>query len=231
MSPPRPESRHAAFTLVELLTVAALVALLAGIAVGALRGGKGRAAQARARSELAALTNALEEFKRHYGDYPQLGDFASIGNLTPANTTGGPGTGTSQAKLFNCLTGVFGPRGFTAADRVNGPSLLDVGRFVVNPAQLAATFQVPVVPGAGQAPVKTEQNAGLLDPWGRYYVYYYKSARAPGNWQAPAYVLYSAGPPLPPPLATTTPAPIATNTGLPVAVSANTAGYLFATPL
>ncbi|MBI5768966.1 MAG: prepilin-type N-terminal cleavage/methylation domain-containing protein [Verrucomicrobia bacterium] len=182
-----------AFSLVELLAVMAVMAILGSFAIGAVKGAKQRAALARARGELAALGNALEEFKRIYGDYPQLYDFPQIALLTPTSTTTGPGVGTAQAKLFNCLTGVFGPRAFNSPDRVNGPNLLDVGRFTVQGTP-ATNFLVPTVPSPGQPPVKVEQNLALLDPWGRYYVYYYKSSRNPALWQAPSYILYSAGP-------------------------------------
>lgn len=182
-------------TLVELLTVMAIVALLATIAVGTIRGVKQRANIARAKSDLAALATALEGYKRHYGEYPHLGppDFNQA-TLLPASTTAGPGMQTVQAKLFNALTGVFGPRAFGNANRVSGPNFLDVGRLALNPATLAITFQVPVVPGPNQPPVKQEQNVGILDPWDRYYVYYYKSSRNPNQWQATGYLLYSVGP-------------------------------------
>jgi hypothetical protein len=97
----------------------------------------------------------------------------------------------AQAKLFNALTGVFGARGFTNADRLNGPNLLDVGKFTVNGA-LMTNFLVPVS-NTPNPPSKPEQNVSLLDPWGRRYLYYYKNARTPNAWQATGYVLYSAG--------------------------------------
>lgn len=173
----------------------AVIALLATMTVGAIRGVKRRAEIGRARSDLATLATALEEYRRIYGEFPHLGppDYNQA-TLMPASTTAGPGTGTVQAKLFNALTGVYGPRAFNNANRVSGPNLLDVGRFSRQPATLAVTFQVPIVPGPGQPPVKQEQNVGLLDPWGRYYVYYYKSSRNPNNWQATGYILYSVGP-------------------------------------
>jgi prepilin-type N-terminal cleavage/methylation domain-containing protein len=179
------------FTLLELLTVIAVVAILATFGIGAIRGAKERANIARARAELAALATALEEFKRIYGDYPQTGEFGQA-PATPTSDTSGPGLQTAQSKLFNCLTGVFGPRAFTNSDRLNGPNLLDVGKFTLNPTTLPITF-LTAVSNAPNPPTKVEQNACLLDPWGRRYCYYYKSARAPAQWQATGYVLYSAG--------------------------------------
>ena len=179
-----------AFTLVELLTVIAVIAILPTIGLGSIRGVKERANIARARSELVALVTALEEFKRLYGDYPQTGEFTQA-PATPTLETTGPGTQTAQAKLFNALTGVYGPRGFGNSDRLNGPNLLDVGKFKLN-GTLTNQFLVPIS-NAPNPPSKQEQNVCLLDPWGRRYLYYYKNARNPNQWQATGYVLYSAG--------------------------------------
>ncbi|MSU22925.1 MAG: prepilin-type N-terminal cleavage/methylation domain-containing protein [Opitutus sp.] len=191
MPPARRDRRPPGFTLIELVTVMAIIAILAAFSFGAVKGAQQRAALARAKSNLAALGTALEEYKRHYGDYPQLAEFAQAA-LTPTSTTTGPGITTAQAKLFNCLTGVFGPRVFTNDGRLNGPNLLDIGKFSLN-GTLTATFQV-VSTSPPKPPFKQEQNISLLDPWGRRYLYYYKNARVPALWQAPGYVLYSTGP-------------------------------------
>jgi prepilin-type N-terminal cleavage/methylation domain-containing protein len=191
------------FTLVELLTAIAIIAILSTITIGGVRGAKQRTNIGRARSDLAALATALEEFKRFYGDYPQTGEFQQA----PATPTGqsatmpngaGPGVNFAQTKLFNSLTGVFGARAFTSADRLNGPNfmppqLMDVPHLNgISSTGLPANFLVPVS-NAPNPPAKVEQNFCLLDPWGRRYLYYYKNARTPNGWQASGYVLYSAG--------------------------------------
>lgn len=195
------------FTLVELLTVIAVLAILTAFSLGAVRGARNRASLARARADLAAFATALEEYKRLYGDYPQLGEFGQA----PATPTGqsttlpngtAPGGNTAQVKLFNCLAGVYGPkpdeRGSWA--RMNGvnllpPQFLDEKHLNGLNIQsgLPANFLVPVS-NAPNPPSKAEQNFCVLDPWGRRYLYYYKTARTPTNWQASGYVLYSAGP-------------------------------------
>lgn len=200
----------AAFTLVELLAVMAVILLLAGIAIGSITGARQRASIARARGELAAIAGALEEFKRLYGDYPELGEFAQAA-ATPTSTTTGPGTTSAQAKLFNCLTGVFGAKAFTTSDRLSGPVLLDIGKFSALNGTLASNFLVPTA-NASAPPAKSEQNVCLLDPWGRRYLYYYKNARNPTAWQATGYVLYSAGPTVA--ANGTQTAPITVNTGV-----------------
>jgi type II secretory pathway pseudopilin PulG len=192
----RPSRRTSAATLIELLTVMSVLAVLAAIAIGTLVGLQQRGALARSRSELAALAAALEEFKRHYGDYPQLGEFAHAA-LVPASATAGPGTATAEARLFNCLTGVFGPRAFATTDRISGPNFLEGSRFLETSSGLlngavTATFLVPAA-NADRPPSRTEQNVSLVDPWGRRYLYYYKDRRNPAAWQAPGYLLFSVG--------------------------------------
>ena len=231
-APARQPAGRAAFTLLELLTVIAVIAILCAISFGALRGAKERSNIARARGELAALVAALEEFRRLYGDYPQTGEFMQA----PATPTGqsaalpngsGPGLNTAQAKLFNALTGVFGARGFSNSDRLNGPNLLEVGKFTLN-GSLTNQFLVPVS-NTPNPPSKPEQNVSLLDPWGRRYLYYYKNARSANAWQATGYVLYSAGRTVAA-NGTQTP-PIAVNTGLMLATqSAEMADNIYANP-
>jgi prepilin-type N-terminal cleavage/methylation domain-containing protein len=79
MPPDRPDSqRLRAFTLIELLTVIAILAVLGGLAIGSSQGAKQRSLSAQARAELAQLAQELENFKRRHGDYPrQLGALAS----------------------------------------------------------------------------------------------------------------------------------------------------------
>ncbi len=162
----------------------AIIVLLAGFAVVGIIGAKQRAAVARSKAELALLAAALENYKRHYGDYPQTGGAAQA----PLAPTALIGTTTAQALLFNALTGVYAPTNFTT--RINGPSLIDVSRFSLEAALTAATFAVPT----GSPPAKTVVANSFLDPWGNRYLYYYKNPRNTANWLAPGYVLYSAGP-------------------------------------
>lgn len=82
------------FTLFELLTVIAIIALISAAALGggqyAIENGK----RLRAQSELAALSVALESYKREFGDYPQTANAAEflqalVGKRSPigASTT------------------------------------------------------------------------------------------------------------------------------------------------
>ncbi len=185
----RPHRRSHAFTLLELLTVVAILALLAAISFGVIRSTKQRANTARAKAELALLSQALEDYKRHYGDYPQTGPSAA----NPQRVTGtvGPGANTAQARLFNALIGVYGPSNFNT--RLNGPFLVDITKLTVEVPLNNAAFAV----ASGSPPAKQAVNNAFLDPWGNRYLYFYKVATVPGRpavWTAPSFVLYSTGP-------------------------------------
>ncbi len=170
--------------MIELLLVAGIIVTLAGFAVAGIIGAKQRAAIARSKAELALLAQALEDYKRHYGDYPQTGAAAQA-TLTPTALIGGT---TAQALLFNALTGVYAPTNFGA--RINGPTFVDVSKFKVEGTLVATTFAVPT----GTPPAKPLVQSSLIDPWGNRYLYYYKNPRNAATWRAPSYVLYSAGP-------------------------------------
>ena len=165
-----PKSR-AGFTLAEILITIALVALLMAVTIPMLQGVQERVAFARARSELARIAQALEQYRRTYGDYPQTGDFPEA-----APTRDDPLVANrAQSKLFNALTGVFGPVALTASDRLNGPEFIDASALTVEAPEEAVSR-----PEDRQA--RPEVAAALLDPWGRRYLYYYKRASAALAW-------------------------------------------------
>jgi prepilin-type N-terminal cleavage/methylation domain-containing protein len=174
---------RAGFTLAEILITIALVALLMAVTVPMLQGVQERVAFACARSELARIAQALEQYRRTYGDYPQTGDFPEA-----APTRDDPLIANrAQSKLFNALTGVFGPVALTASDRLKGPEFIDASALTVEAPEEAVSR-----PEDRQA--RPEVAAALLDPWGRRYLYYYKRASAALAWTASSYWLYSAGP-------------------------------------
>lgn len=193
-----------AFTLIELLIVIAIIAILIGLTLGLVQGAKQRATIARAKSELAHLAQALEDYKRHYGDYPQTGSSAANSQRVTIGANGlsaGPGINTVQALFFNALIGVYGPvlnptQGVRTA--LNGPVLADVNLLSLEipfssstqtTTNLRATFAVP----AGVPPVKTVLNNSFVDPWGNRYMYFYK--RTPtAAWTPSTYILFSTGP-------------------------------------
>lgn len=68
--------QHKGFTIVELLTVMAVIALLIGLLVPALALVKDRAKDIQQRAQFHAVSSGLEMFKADFGDYPESNDNA-----------------------------------------------------------------------------------------------------------------------------------------------------------
>jgi general secretion pathway protein G len=107
LAPPGANRTRAAFTLLELLSVLTVIALLAGLVLGAGRRAVETGKIARTKAELALLGAALENYKRTYGDYPRTED---------------------EAQLLHALLGRRGP----VADKViHGRALIETARFTI----------------------------------------------------------------------------------------------------
>ena len=104
LAPPGANSSRAAFTLLEMLAVVALILVLSAVAIGAGRRAALAGQTAHSRADLAALAGALESYKRTFGDYPRTED---------------------SARLLQSLLGRYDPAGVPLVS----PSLLDLTRF------------------------------------------------------------------------------------------------------
>jgi len=169
------------FTLVELLSVIAIIGLLVTITFSLLGGYQERSAVIQVKAELGVLATALEGYKLQYGDYPRTGGAASA----PADIAGPVTTSFAQAKLFNALVGKLGPKLDILKDRT-GTQILGK-RFIQTEKFNLETEDFPTAGGGEVA------NA-LVDPWGNRYLYFYLDDGAPGAWKLSSYLLYSAGP-------------------------------------
>lgn len=83
---PACRQRACGFTLLELLTVIAIVVVLAGLILGGMGYAQQKAASSRATGEIAALSNLIEAFKADFGDYPRSDDAAHKTSTAPPKT-------------------------------------------------------------------------------------------------------------------------------------------------
>jgi prepilin-type N-terminal cleavage/methylation domain-containing protein len=72
--------REPSFTLIELLTVMAIIALLAGLILAAGNGILAKASRSRATAEISAMGTALESYKTDNGIYVAMGTVALFTN-------------------------------------------------------------------------------------------------------------------------------------------------------
>ncbi len=70
----RPDSGTRAFTLIELLTVIAIIAILAAITIGVMSFAQSKAAEQRTRAVIALVESGLEKYKDEHGEYPRPHD-------------------------------------------------------------------------------------------------------------------------------------------------------------
>jgi general secretion pathway protein G len=74
-----------AFTLIELLVTITVIAILAGITLGAMGGVNQKATRDKTKAEIAAISNALEQYKSVNDSYPSSITFSVIGPFYIAN--------------------------------------------------------------------------------------------------------------------------------------------------
>lgn len=91
------------FTLVELLTVVAIIAILAGLILSTSGYIQKKAARSRAEAEIAAMEAALESYKADNGIYPDTDAVKNPGALFEALTgssTANPDNFGSNGKIY-----------------------------------------------------------------------------------------------------------------------------------
>ena len=168
--------RQQGFTLIELLMVIAVILILAGITFGISRGVQNAQARTKAKAELATISQAIEQFKSRYGDYPWH--------------QGGGGDSTDNNKmLLYALTGrmvLADPSPTDNTTKIAAIEITDEEQIDKNPKFLDDSKFSTTKTG--------QRTTNLLDPWGNPYIYWYKWDNSPDAWDVFGYHLYSTGP-------------------------------------
>lgn len=169
-----PASRRA-FTLVEILVVVSLLVALAAITFSLAGPVRNTIMTTKAKSQIQKISLALNEFKNHYGDYPM--------------SDGGDNEEEWAELLIDAM------RGDRILIRRNGKISManyDDGRPNAQPVPFLALGEFTL--DDENDPANAKQ---ILDPWENLYQYRYNriSGGKPGqNWDAPTFLLISAGP-------------------------------------
>jgi prepilin-type N-terminal cleavage/methylation domain-containing protein len=150
-------SSPAGFTLVELLTVLIIIAILAGLVVGAGKYALTKAGASRAQGEIAAMELALEHYKNDNGHYP-----ATVLNGKRSSPSP-PGIPTSieiynSTNLYSALSGkyfTFKPNQ-TRVDQASGAT------YVVDPFGNPYNYYCPP---AGAVSPQPWTNTASFDLW------------------------------------------------------------------
>lgn len=116
--------KAAAFTLIELLIVVAIVAVLAGLTLAAMGGLNQRAARDRAKGEVAAIVNAIQSFHAQNGFFP-----TNMGtNIVYTNLSGFLGSARFDT---NASGQILDPYGNAYLYRTSGAGLTNLASFDV----------------------------------------------------------------------------------------------------
>lgn len=76
--------KHNAFTLIELLTVIAIIGILAGILIPTVGAVRDSANKSRTRAQFSQWAASLNLFKQEYGFYPLKSEIVSSNKISPA---------------------------------------------------------------------------------------------------------------------------------------------------
>ncbi|HKK18099.1 MAG TPA: prepilin-type N-terminal cleavage/methylation domain-containing protein [Opitutales bacterium] len=169
------------FTLIELLMVFAVIAILAAITFGISRGVADARNRAKAKVELAAISQALEQYKARYGDYPWINIADVENNQQVRNASHG---------LLKTLVGWQAYDGTQVGGTDSDGNVFEKAKSVLDVSKLTLSDEWPTS--------SPEASPGLdiyfEDPWGNAYVYIYKRNESPGTWEKFGYILFSRGP-------------------------------------
>lgn len=159
MNTSQPRSLSLAFTLIELLTVIAIIAILMGLLFPAIGVVKESARKAQARNDCVNIVAAVKQYYAEYGKYPTVTDTPSTTNED--TIIGGPEANSQidNNALFNTLRAI--PQGLNDQHKYNPR------RVVFFEGKAVTDIQAPRAGFADKS--EAEKPGAYYDPWGKQY--------------------------------------------------------------
>lgn len=120
-------ARAKGFSLIELLVTITIIMILMGLAIGGFNFVTQKQALEQAKIQISLLSNALEEYKLDYGEYPPTGDSNSIYKALYWDTDGdgtGADTDTDQKIYVSQLDPANNKQGWTEGTKA-GVKIVD----------------------------------------------------------------------------------------------------------
>jgi len=183
MKPNRTSRIPAAFTLIELLTVLAIIGILAGLLFPAIKSALQRAEIAQAQNDIKTIETAAKMFYVDYGKWPNGNagslDF-SYGAFTGGNGAYGPqhpGTAGHSGYcenhwLMETLQAIPETTTEVGPDDPSGPPYCGNGSTINNPSNLVNTRNTPYLTIPTKSRKLSSDGTGgydFVDPWGNPY--------------------------------------------------------------
>lgn len=170
-------ARRAAFTLIELLTVIAIILVLAGLLLNVSGNANYKSSVARANTEIQAMSAALENYKADNGTYPRVA--YSDKTITSDNLNTQSVTEPSDAKylasgkvLYQAIGG-YTPAGTTPLNKAymqfrpsqlsTGSAVVDASTYILDPFGSAYGYSTAY---AAAQETATANNTALSNPPG-----------------------------------------------------------------
>jgi type II secretory pathway pseudopilin PulG len=174
--------RYTGFTILELLTVIAIIIVLAGLILGTAGYVQKKGARSRAETEIAAMSAALENYKADNGVYPTNSATSALDpvNDTNAATTAATKYAAASLYLYKELSGDHDAnRVVNPSDDLSGAGVTPKTYFTFRPNML-----IP-------PPPSTANVTGIRDPFGNSYGYSTMKASGGSNGFNPTFDLWS----------------------------------------
>lgn len=175
MNSPLQKKRRNAFTLVEILIVIAIIGILVGLTFAIAGPVMVSISKTKAKSQIQKISLALNDFKSRYGEYPMAEN--------------GGGDDTWQRLLIDSM------RGDKILVRRNGRLSM------VSYKEGRTNAEILPFLALGEFTLDEEDDIDtatkILDPWENPYQYRYKTisnGKPDSRWDAPTFLLISAGP-------------------------------------